>query len=318
MITRTIYQNADEWLKARNEKPIIGSSDIADIMGLNPFSTPYKYWLKQKNRLWGQETNDEDAEPNVNLLRGHAKEDYIATLFEMVTGEKVIKASKEISVYRNDKYPAYTQVAPDRELFANGRKNRPGLECKDTKLYIPSLDKENCPKRWYVQIQYQMGIMERDMWYIAAEEGGKNFVYSAFPFEQSTFDYIMNYCCEWFERYILGDDVPPAETSDDADIMFPVAQPVTKQTDEAAQTVVHTLKDLKAQRKQLDEQINEAETQIKTIFGEAEALEWNGMTLATWKNVESQRLDTKALKADFPDLYAKYTKTQLTRKLLIK
>lgn len=205
MITRTTYKTRQEWLHARNDTPVIGSSDVGTIMGLNPYMTPYQYWRVKK-----METLETAAEEdNDSMIRGRFKEDAIARMFEQATGEKIVKRSEQIEVYRNDKYPSYMQAAPDREVFAAGRSTRYILECKDTKMHLPELTPETVPMLWYTQIMYQMGIMERDAAYIAAEEGGKRLVYALFDFDRSKFAYIVEYCRDWFERYILGDEIPP-------------------------------------------------------------------------------------------------------------
>ena len=143
MITRTTYKTRQEWLHARNDTPVIGSSDAGTIMGLNPYMTPYQYWRVKK-----METLETAAEEdNDSMIRGRFKEDAIARMFEQVTGEKIVKRSEQIEVYRNDKYPPYMQAAPDREVFAAGRSTRYILECKDTKMHLPELTPETVPMR---------------------------------------------------------------------------------------------------------------------------------------------------------------------------
>ena len=145
MITRTTYKARQEWLHARNDTPVIGSSDVGTIMGLNPYMTPYQYWRVKK-----METLETAAEEdNDSMIRGRFKEDAIARMFEQVTGEKIVKRSEQIEVYRNDKYPPYMQAAPDREVFAAGRSTRYILECKDTKMHLPELTPETVPMLWY-------------------------------------------------------------------------------------------------------------------------------------------------------------------------
>jgi predicted phage-related endonuclease len=117
-------------------------------MGLNPYMTPYQYWRVKK-----METLETAAEEdNDSMIRGRFKEDAIARMFEQATGEKIVKRSEQIEVYRNDKYPSYMQAAPDREVFAAGRSTRYILECKDTKMHLPELTPETVPMLWYTQI----------------------------------------------------------------------------------------------------------------------------------------------------------------------
>lgn len=312
MVTKTTYSNRASWLEARNARPVLGSSDVGTIMGLNPYCTPFQYWMQQKDTRALEEEKEA-------LFRGQFKEDAIAKWFAHKTGEKIIQRSSEITVYRNDKFPDYVQVAPDRELFAKGREDRPGLECKDTKLHIPELDADNMPKMWYAQIQYQMGVMERSQWYIAAEEGGKNLIYALFDYSEKAFNHIYSYCSEWFERYILGDEVPPAETKEDAAIMWPVHNPgVKKAVNIGVYGCYESLYLKKQSAKKLAEEIKELEDRLAVQFEDAEAIEYEGRTLATYKTQKRRSFDTKGLETELPDIAAKYVKETEYKVLRLK
>lgn len=309
MVHSNKYKNREDWLKDRQSKPILGSSDVATIMGLNPYKTPYKYWYDYKNQI-------EEPE-NDNLIRGQFKEDSIAKTFEYLTGEKIIKLSSEYVVYKNSKLKDYIQVSPDRELFASGRANRPGIECKDTKLFIPELNEKTCPQSWYCQIQYLMGVMERDSWYIVAEEGGKNIVYHLFPFNKEAFDHIYTYCCDWFEKYIIGDDIPPMETGQDVILTYPISSGTTKKVSVSIKEFANEIKALKSERKIIDSKIEELESKLKIEFADNSFLEYEGVSFASWKNIESSRIDTDLLKQKYPEIAKEVVKINTTRRLCL-
>lgn len=314
MITRTTYKTRQEWLHARNDTPVIGSSDVGTIMGLNPYTTPYQYWRAKK-----METLDTAAEEdNDSMIRGRFKEDAIARMFEQATGEKIVKRSEQIEVYRNDKYPSYMQAAPDREVFAAGRSTRYILECKDTKMHLPELTPETVPMLWYTQIMYQMGIMERDAAYIAAEEGGKRLVYALFDFDRSKFDYIVEYCRDWFERYILGDEIPPMETGRDVILAWSVSEASPREADPEIRDTIAWVLAQRSKVSAMQKEITKAEERVKAYFMQYDTITYDGQPLATFKTVTSRRLDLKALKADNPGIYAKYVKESTTRQLLFK
>ena len=315
MITKTVYANRSEWLAARNEKPVIGSSDVATIMGLNPYCTPYQYWLKLKDVRQFEEENE-------RMLQGQYMEDAIAKLFEARTGERIIKRSSEIAVFRNDKYPDYVQVAPDRELFAKGRETRLIAEIKDTRLYITQdeLDAgENLPASWHAQLTYQMGVMERSSAYLVVMNGNKELVYREFPFDPEYFAHIIEYCCEWFEAYILGNEIPPVETKEDVELRWPVSEPKSRKVvgDDIHKTYA-LLKDKKKVLKILVGQIDELENKLRIVFEDNEALTHNGNDIATYKTVIQSRIDTKRLKEDHPEIVEKYLSKTSFRQLRLK
>jgi predicted phage-related endonuclease len=72
-----------------------------------------------------------------------------------------------------------------------------------------------------------------------------------------------------------------------------------------------------AQEKLMAEKKQEAENKLKQLLGENE-VGWAGERKVTWKTITSQRLDTKKLQTEHPDIYAKYVKENSYRRFSIK
>lgn len=312
MITKKVYKDCAEWLSAREERPTLGSSDVGIILGLCQYMTPYQYWIKVK-----KEDPEVDENREAAMLRGQYKEEAVARQFEERTGEKVINTSGAYITYKNDKFPDYVQVSPDRELFAKGRKNRPILECKDTRRYIAEMERET-PPDWWAQIQFQMGVMERDLAYICAETGSKDLVYCSYEFHAEAFGDIMAKCCEWFERYIIGDEVPPVETGDDAAIAWPVSKPKVKRIDSSLFLIAEKLTEKKQQLRHLQDEVKALEDKVRVSFEDCDTMEFNGNPIATYRTVETDRIDPKMLREKYPEIAKEVTKKIITRKLNLK
>ena len=58
--------------------------------------------------------------------------------------------------------------------------------------------------------------------------------------------------------------------------------------------------------------------EIMAEMGDAESITFNGAPLATWKPRTTNRLDSKLLKAEHPDIYGLYTKQSESRYFLVK
>lgn len=70
------------------------------------------------------------------------------------------------------------------------------------------------------------------------------------------------------------------------------------------------LASMKMMRAELDKEIEEQENAIKALMDKTCVNELIGTEhKATWKEVVSNRFDSKAFKADHADLYAKYQKS---------
>ena len=72
------------------------------------------------------------------------------------------------------------------------------------------------------------------------------------------------------------------------------------------------LKELKAERDELDSLIGVLEDEIKEAMGEDTELRAGGFKVI-YKEVKTNRFDSKTFKTDYPDLYGRYTKTYTTR-----
>lgn len=317
MINKQIFKNYEEWAAYRTGRPLLGSSDVGYILGVNPYESPYQYWRRKRLELAGNGVETE-ADKVANLMRGRFKEEAIAREFEAATGEKVIKESAALVTYTNSELPEWVQASPDRELFSKRRGKRAILECKDSRRFFDVLDAETTPKEWYAQIQWQMGVMRRDAAYIAVEDGNKQLRYARFGFDSAVFDHILNYCSEWFERYILGDDTPPLTTGADVETVFPVARPEAVQVDAGIFEAVEKYKALAARKKELEKEMSELADALKVGAGACEVAEYAGSTLYTFKTVTKSGLDLERLKNEHPEIVEAYQKTTSYRTLRVK
>ena len=77
------------------------------------------------------------------------------------------------------------------------------------------------------------------------------------------------------------------------------------------------LEEIKGKIKALEAEKGSVENIIKDALGEATEGEY-GAYRVSWKNRETTRLDGKALKAEMPDVYAKYSKNSSSRMFLFR
>lgn len=67
----------------------------------------------------------------------------------------------------------------------------------------------------------------------------------------------------------------------------------------------------------LDTEKKTIEQKLKLYMGDAEIAE-NDRYRITWKNSRTERLDTKALKQEQPEIYRKYARATESRRFLVK
>lgn len=298
----------EEWLEHR--KAGIGSSEVATILGLNPYETPYQLWRRKLGL-------DEPKEETYAMRRGHYLEASVAATWEGELGRVVDKDSEGDWLIINKERP-YLRVSPDRTYtLQDGSKGI--LECKTTNLRIDPL---NVPSQWFTQLQYQLGVAELERGSIAWLMAGYEFGYIDLIFVPDFFERLVEEV-DHFVNYHLGEQIAP-ELRNVSDVVLRYKTHVTGETKEASERTYEDWCDLKDVREEiaaLTERKEQLEDKLKEAFGSAEALIYDGSTLATWKapSKPTERIDTKALKEAHPELVAKFTTQTLgSRRLLIK
>lgn len=78
-------KNRAEWLEYR--KSGIGSSEVATIVGLNPWETPYQLWRRKMGL-------DAPKEETFAMKAGHYLEDAVSQFWQDATGREVINVRR--------------------------------------------------------------------------------------------------------------------------------------------------------------------------------------------------------------------------------
>lgn len=140
----------------------IGGSDIAVLLGVNPFKTPYELYEEKVNGL------QHDFSNNEKVMWGHLLEEPIAKRYEQLTGKEVITSS----IVSHPEYP-FLLANPDR-LIA-GKKH--GLEIKavgwNQEHNWGESGSEKIPEYYHAQISHYMLVLDYDRWDVAALIGGQ-------------------------------------------------------------------------------------------------------------------------------------------------
>lgn len=301
-----------EWLELR--KTGIGSSEVATIVGLNPWETPYQLWRRKLGI-------DAPKEEKFAMRAGHYLEDAVSRFWADETGREIIKRSAGDWIIRDNDRP-FLQVSPDRTYWSTGEKrnddNKGILECKTTQLTI---DADDLPKHWFCQVQYQLGVARLEHGSLAWLCCGREFGYKDIDLVPDFYGWLVEEVERFWRDNILGKQEPSAVSVKDVLLKY------NRHTDgkiiEVSSEIFDacsSLREIKKQIKGLETTQAELEERIKMAFGDAEGISFDGQTLATWKAPKpSQKFDAKALQADDPETYSKYvTSQQGARRFLLK
>ena len=305
-------KSREEWLEHR--KTGIGSSEVATIVGLNPWETPYQLW---RRKLGLDPAKDE----TFAMKAGHYLEDAVAQFWHDETGCEIIKRSSGDWLIANKERP-YLQVSPDRTYWLPGmtknNTNKGILECKTTQSQI---DADDLPKHWFCQVQYQLGVAELEHGSLAWLCSGREFGYKDMEFVPDFFAWLVEEVDKFWRDNILGRQEPSVHSVQD--ILLKYARHTDGKVTEVSEDVYNAYSELKEVRDQvaaLEERKFSLEERLKFAFGDAEAISYGGKTLATWKTPKpSSKFDAKAFQEANPELAKNYMiQTQGTRRFLLK
>lgn len=305
-------KDRNEWLEYR--KSGIGSSEVATIVGLNPFETPYQLW----RRKVGLDT------PKVEtfaMKAGHYLEDAVSQFWQDETGREVIKRSAGDWLVRSNEKP-FMQVSPDRTYWLAGEtrnnSNKGILECKTTQRQV---DPDDLPKHWFCQVQYLLGVSELTQGSLAWLTMGREFGYKDIALVPDFFQWLSEETERFYIDNIKGMQEPSAVNV--ADILLKYNRHQAGKIIEVDDEIFKAYEDLKEVKKEIDaltERKEAYEEKIKMAFTDAEAISYGGETIATWKAPKpSMKFDAKEFQAANPNLAKEYThETQGARRFLLK
>lgn len=309
---RINFENRADWLEAR--KAGIGASEVATVVGLNPYETPLELWRRKVGI-------DPPKEETDAMRRGHYCEDAVAQWWAHETGREIIKASA-VDFLFVDEERDYLRVSPDRTFWlpeaVRNDDNKGILECKTTNMVV---DPEDLPKTWFCQVQMNLGVAGYSHGSIAWLGYGFEFGYMDIEFVPSFYDMLVE-AVEKFWTVNVKQMIEP-DPVNVRDMATKFKRHIDGKVVEVSDDILdayHRLKEVKGNLSTLEDEKTELEDKLKMCFGDAEAISYDNATLATWKAAkDSVKFDEKAFKAANPELWQKYAKTVPgSRRFLLK
>lgn len=312
-MSNTIIRPAtrEEWLEIR--KSGIGSSEVATIVGLNPWETPYQLW-RRKIGL------DAPKAENFAMKAGHYLEDAVSQFWHDATGREIIKRSAGDWIIRDNDRP-HLQVSPDRTYWLGESRSNEAkgiLECKTTQMAV---DPNDIPKYWFCQVQYQLGVAGYQQGSLAWLCSGREFGYTDISLVPDFYAWLLDEVDRFWHDNVQGGKEPdPISVTD---VLLKYNRHTNGKSIEVGDAIFEAYTQLKGVRKELaalDARKEALEEQIKMAFTDAEAITYGGQTIATWKAPKpGNKFDAKAFQADHPEMAAQYTHLQQgARRFLLK
>jgi len=296
-----------EWLEERTKG--IGGSDAGTILGLNKYRTAFELWLEKTGQVIPQEIDSEV------IYWGNEMEDVVAKEFEKRTDKRVRRSN---FMYNHPKYP-FIRANVDRLVVGESAV----LECKTASAYLAKeWEADEIPDTYLVQVQHYLGVTGKEKGYIAVLVGGNKFIWKEVERDDELINMIFDAEKHFWEYHVIQGHPPELDGSS-------AAEKYLKEKYERAEKdkeiiLPSDFKDMLAQYEKIkvDEKLiktakTEIENKIKAELKDAET----GLVdsfLVSWKNQSQNRVDSKALKEKFPDIYREVLKETSFRKFAVK
>jgi predicted phage-related endonuclease len=130
---------------------------------------------------------------------------------------------------------------------------------------------------------------------------------------------MQNRVIAWWKTHMIGGKRPDPINEEDLLILYPDSSDgKVVEASKGAQKLYRQLKQVREKKSELKEQETELKNLLKEELGEAERLVYGGRTLVSWKSYSRQRLDSKKLQQEKPDVYADYQTESSYRRFSVK
>lgn len=267
-----IYGTREEWEGSRRDH--IGASEVATLIGANPYQSPLALWSEKVGLLPRQDAS-------IAMRRGHIIEPFAAELYEEATNE-ALRDPGEFAVWSHPELPCL-RCTPDRLRVSDGAP----VELKDLGYHVARQMAEGDPPLGYIaQVQCQMAVLGASRADLGCVIDGRDFKVFSFGRDDKFIAVMLAEVAEFYERLQTGTPPPPDGLPSTAAALAALhpddnGETITLPSD--AIQAAYALNLAKVRLKELETEKAAAENVLKAAlgnatFGEAPGMRWSWKT----------------------------------------
>jgi len=252
----------------------IGASEIAAMLGLCEYQSPYDLWLTKTGR--GQLFTG-----NADTRRGKAMEPALMELlrYEMEPDGFMLETWDETVTRKIDGYTYFS--SPDASIIHPAYSNG-GAELKTYAGYLPTIEAvEEKKPGWLLQVQHCMNITQRSWWVLCWMDQTWTLRYEFIAADPILQAKIIAEIRTWWDSYVVTDTPPPFDRPND------FAQIVNsgdfRETSPEMMQLLHDLRAKKTQLAALEKDIELDSDAVKMAIGLHDGLTFGGSKVVSWK-----------------------------------
>lgn len=287
-----------QWVESR--KHGIGGSDVAAIMGLNNYTSPYEVWLVKTGQMEPPDLSGKQA-----VEWGNRLEDVVAQKFAEAHPELKVEL-KEATLVSKERPWAFANL--DR-LLTDADGEHGILEVKTVGAFRASDWDDGVPTYYLTQVAHYMSVTGFDWAYFAVLIGGQEYREYYVERDDEDIKAVNEYVDEFWHTNVEG-NVPPAligssgeaealfagSSSDDGEFAYALDGDLPN-TDE--------LEGIKQQIKQLTERKKLIENQLRLAIGKSKGVETPTKKI-TWVRSTRTTFDSKAFREECPEVAKRF------------
>ena len=297
----------EQWLAERRKG--IGGSDIATLLGINPYQSEYELWLDKTGRA-------AEEQQTGAMQRGVWLEPRLAEIFAERTGLAVRRCGLVAS--RSDDR---LRATPDRLAEDGGC-----VEIKSMGTYAKVRHEwrhGGIAKSAYAQAQYQLLVTGRaHAWLVAYEIDQEPIIRGPVERDEPLLARMWTRVGRWWSDHIVADVAPAVDlatiTDEEIALRWPTAVPGTSVQAEwpaHVRALLAERAELKATEKASKDRAKEIDQALRVMAGDNEALCVGDRPVVTFKNQANNPSVDPALETDHPDVWAGYIHRGSSRRI---
>lgn len=307
ILVETRNLSREEWLRWR--KNGIGGSDVSVLLGISKWKSALELWLEKTGQA-----EDLDAD-NEAMEWGRIMEPVIRRHFEEVTGKAVVEVH---AIMQSPEYPF--MLADIDGLTGDDQGNPAILEIKTASEYKRSEWEDGVPAYYETQVQHYLTVTGLSTAYIAVLIGGNTFRLYQVDADEEVQRMLIAVERDFWNK-VQNMIRPEIDGSDAATELLNRAYRggIAEQIilPEEAIEYVDRYIEASAEEDNAKAKKQDAANHIKEFMRDYDKAKCLDYTI-TWKPVSTERLDTKALKENEPEVYQKYVKSGTSRRFTVK
>ncbi len=297
----------EEWLNWRSKG--LGGSDAPIICGLNKYKSPMELWMEKTGQL-------ETKEAGEAAYWGNVMEPIVRAEFTKRTGLDVTPVQAILQ------HPEHPFMLANLDGIVDTPEHGRGLfEAKTASAFLANEWEDRVPESYMVQVQHYLEVTGLEFAYIAVLIGGNQFKWTYIPRDDKVIKVLIQLEKHFWHQvesktspcidgsraskellnhlYSIGDKNSKIELPEDAISLF-------EEYDRAKAEEVEAVYNKEWAANKLKELLGEHE--IGTVENRK----------VTWKTVNSERVNTKRLKEEKPEIYQMYLENSTYRRFSLK